>query len=229
MAQIKTSFEVSLRPNTILADTILDIARASDGLSQLYHGILGDLVLPDFPNAVVEDKTISAWTTDWWRWALQAPAGQGPLDSSDPAATHYNNDGKIFFIAGGLDATITVSADKPILFPMVNIFDTEGPSIIETDPGFQGSYDAEAQRVTNLGQANVTDAFAKITKDGHTLVDIRWPLSSFSPKRAISSRLVPLRTKATSRASWRSTAACRCRQRSAFHPIVGGLADAERP
>ena len=179
MAQAQSFFNVLYH-----TETISDIVNAFAELPSLYQHVIDNLVLPDLPNTVVDGKTISAWTTDWWQWALQAPAGQGPLDSAESAATHYNNDGKIFFIAGGPDATITVAAGKPILFPMVNIFDTEGPGLPPSDPGFQGSYDAASKRVTDLGQANITDAFAKITKDGHTLLNIRWPLSAFFAEKS---------------------------------------------
>jgi hypothetical protein len=154
----------------------------SDASNALASGITQDSVHVIDPSAVVRGQTIADWTENWWRWALQAPAGNGPLDSPSPQATHFNNNGEIFFIAGGPDATITVPTDKPILLPMINAFDTEGPGI-ETIPGFQasgrGSFADEAKFVTNLEQNSIYNAFARITTpDGRTLLDLQWPNSS---------------------------------------------------
>ena len=127
------------------------------------------------PDSIVRGETIAEWTGNWWTWALQAPLGNGPLNSTSPAATHYNNDGKMFFIAGGQNATITVPNGTPILFPLINAFDTEGPGI-ETIPGFvaggNGSYADESLLVTNLAQQSIYDAHATLTKDGQTLLDV---------------------------------------------------------
>jgi len=136
------------------------------------------------PDGVVADadtfvagQTISQWTQDWWKWALQAPAGAGPLDN---AANQSVNQGKMVFIAGVYDATVHAPAHEPILFPMVNAYDTEGPGI-ETIPNFvadgRGSYADEARYVSNLEQRAIYDAYAKLTKDdgaGHdrTIFDV---------------------------------------------------------
>jgi hypothetical protein len=161
---------------TGLSFDTLDVTRTPGDVGQ------DDSIRVFNPDAIVDGKSIAQWTENWWQWALQAPAGNGPLDSSSPEATHFNNNGKIFFIAGGPNATITVPMDKPILFPMINAFDTEGPGI-ETIPGFQasgrGSFADEAKFVTNLEQNSIYDAFATITTpDGRTLLDIQWPKSS---------------------------------------------------
>ena len=65
-------------------------------------------------------------------------------------------------------------AYTPILFPMINAFDTEGPEI-ETIPNFvsdgRGSYADEARFVTDLFQSSIYDAHATLTTDpgnGHT-------------------------------------------------------------
>src|SRR4051794_4059739 len=125
----------------------------SDASDALASGVAQNPIHVIDPSAVVRGRTIADWTENWWQWALQAPAGNGPLDSPSPQATHLNNNGKIFFIAGGPNATIMVPTDKPILFPMINAFYTEGPGI-ETIPGFQasgrGSFADEARFVTNL-------------------------------------------------------------------------------
>ncbi|HET7882094.1 MAG TPA: hypothetical protein VFL55_14500 [Acetobacteraceae bacterium] len=154
-----------------------DILRAADFDGRGHaHGIQ-----IEEPDAVVDGKTIAEWTEDWWRWALQAPSDYSSLTSPLPRATHLNNDGKIFFIAGGPNATITVPANTPILFPMINLFDTEGPGIQEEIPGFVergGSFADMANEVADLFQNNIVDAHAKIMKDGKTLLDVHSPESA---------------------------------------------------
>jgi hypothetical protein len=121
--------------------------------------------------------TIAEWTESWWKSAVQAPAGAGPLDSVSHQLTHQ---GKMTFIAGVFDATIRAPAQNPILFPMINAYDTEGPGI-ETIPNFvaddRGSYADEARYVTDLVQNSIYDAYARLTKDpgtGHaqTIFDV---------------------------------------------------------
>jgi hypothetical protein len=120
------------------------------------------------PDAIVSGHTIAQWTENWWKWALQAPAGAGPLDSASHQST---NQGKIVFIAGSFDATIHAPAQTPILFPMINAYDTEGPGI-ETIQNFvadhRGSYADEARYITDLAQHSIYDAYAKLTKDAGT-------------------------------------------------------------
>ena len=92
------------------------------------------------PDTFVLGHTIADWTESFWRSTVQAPAKAGPLDSASPQWSHQ---GKMTFIAGisnsgtgGVsDATIQAPAQSPILFPMINAFDTEGPGI-ETIPNF---------------------------------------------------------------------------------------------
>jgi hypothetical protein len=126
-----------------------------------------DSVVAD-PDNVVFGRTIAQWTENWWRSALQAPAGAGPLDS--PAHQAFGH-GPMVFIAGVSDATMHISAHDPILFPMINAYDTEGPNI-ETLPNFvahgRGSYADEARLITDLAQSSIYDAYARLTKDPGT-------------------------------------------------------------
>jgi hypothetical protein len=92
-------------------------------------------IIPENPDATVAGKTILEWTQDWWRWALQSPFETSPQNLDSGHAIPFFDNGSIFFIAGGTDATINVPANEPILFPMINAFDTEGPGI-ETIAGF---------------------------------------------------------------------------------------------
>ena len=126
---------------------------------------------------VVSGHTIAKWTENWWQWALQAP--NGPFNSDSQSI----GQGRMTFIAGEFNdpnlasATIHASAYTPILFPMINAFDTEGLSNpkLETIPNFvndgRGSYADEARFVTNLFQRSIYDAHATLTMDagnGHT-------------------------------------------------------------
>jgi len=131
---------------------------------------------------VVAAKTISEWTKDWLRWGLQAPNNpdQNPLLDDDGAAAGFNNDGPVFFIAGGFNnpslitRTFEVPANTPILFPMISAFDTEGPGI-ETLPGFPGSYADEAAYITGHALDSIYKGYVKLTNadSGKPLLNIR--------------------------------------------------------
>src|SRR5262245_36896873 len=103
-----------------------------------------DNVVAD-PDTIVAGHTVAQWTQYWWKWQLQAPAGAGPLDSASYQSINLD---EMVFIAGNFDATIHAPAHTPILFPMINVYDTEGPGI-ESISGFaadgRGSYADEAK------------------------------------------------------------------------------------
>ena len=111
------------------------------------------------PDTVVLGRTIAEWTENWWKSALQAPTGAGPLDS---AAHQTFGHGPMTFLAGERDATVRISVHDQILFPMINAYDTEGPGI-ETLPNFvadgKGSFADEARFVTDLVQNSIYDAY----------------------------------------------------------------------
>jgi hypothetical protein len=147
------------------------------------------------PNATVDCRTIAQWTEDWLRWIAHAPADTppgtpfgpapgGPAGSPDYALV--DNSGPVFFLYGGdwgtpssaspAVPTIDVPAWKPILVPLINAFDIEGPGI-ETIPGFvedgRGTYADEARYVTDLAEQSIYQAHLTITaSDGHTVLDL---------------------------------------------------------
>lgn len=129
-------------------------------------------------DTIVKGETIAQWTADWWQSALQAKAGAGPLDNPQDAA--WSTNGKVYFISGGsgsgYNTTITIPEGKPILLPMINSFDTEGPGIPETISGFVsgglGSYADEARYVTRVFQDNIQSAYATLSQNNKTLLDI---------------------------------------------------------
>ena len=56
-------------------------------------------VLPS--DAVVDNKTISEWTAEWWKWVYPQPLNQQPLlDSDGSRAANGQPGGSIFFLAG---------------------------------------------------------------------------------------------------------------------------------
>ena len=81
-------------------------------------------ILP--PNASVAGKSIQDWTAAWWIWVLQSPAATNPLLDTTGAFANVNNDGPVFFIAGNTATrSFDVPAGRPILLPMINLFDVE--------------------------------------------------------------------------------------------------------
>src|SRR5215471_10515936 len=87
-------------------------------------------------NAAIAGESVSQWTGDWWTWALQSPANQNPVLDQTGAFANVNNNGPVFFIAGDfggdVERTFTVPAGKPLLVPLLNAFDVEGPGIAPT-------------------------------------------------------------------------------------------------
>jgi hypothetical protein len=78
------------------------------------------------PGAVVAGKSIADWTADWWTWSLQAPLAANPLSDTTGASANQNNNGPVFFIAGNTATrNFDVPAGRPILLPMINLFDVE--------------------------------------------------------------------------------------------------------
>lgn len=87
------------------------------------------------PDASVAGKSVAEWTAEWWTWAAQAPAAQSPIGDTTGAFANVNNNGPVFFIAGSdglsgaLSRSFEVPAGKPVLLPMINLFDTEPAEI----------------------------------------------------------------------------------------------------
>ena len=81
------------------------------------------------PDGSFAGKSIVDWTADWWTWALQSPAATNPLLDATGAFANVNNDGPVFFVAGTVSGStprsFEVPAGKPILLPIINLFDVE--------------------------------------------------------------------------------------------------------
>jgi len=145
-------------------------------------------------NAVVHGQTIAQWTEDWLKWVAHAPAATPPgtpfgsapgFPEGSPANALVDNTQPVFFLYGGgwpapgsAPPTIDVPAHEPILLPLVNAFDIEGPGL-ETISNFvesgRGSFGDEATFVTNLEEKSIFSSFLTVTKVGQTepIIDIR--------------------------------------------------------
>jgi hypothetical protein len=122
------------------------------------------------PKDTVRGETIAQWTENWWQWAFQAPANGSALGYPAPQPVN----GKVFFIGANEGATINVPTGMPILVPMINAFDLEGPGI-PSDSTFDRPPPIAAKLFAQLYQAAITNAFLTITKDGQTLVNLQSP------------------------------------------------------
>jgi len=105
------------------------------------------------PGSTIAGKSIADWTADWFTWAWQAPVTSSPLLDTTGEFANENNNGPVFFIAGTAGGNAVRSFDvpggRPILIPMINLFDTLDPPAL-TDA------------IINDFLAHVTDAFAII-------------------------------------------------------------------
>jgi hypothetical protein len=93
----------------------------------------------DPTGSIVDGQTISDWTKDWWRWLVNGP--REPFNQSDDTTgllAYIHNDEPVFFLAGNdpfsgaasnATRTILVPHGKPVLVPLINSIDIEGPGI----------------------------------------------------------------------------------------------------
>jgi hypothetical protein len=83
------------------------------------------------PGAIVAGRSVADWTANWWTWGTQAPFAANPLLDTTGAFANQNNNAPVFFIGGNFtpNSVITrnfeVPAGRPILLPMINLFDFE--------------------------------------------------------------------------------------------------------
>ncbi len=82
--------------------------------------------------SIVDGKTITDWTQDWWNWIVDGP--KSPFNQSDDKTGllgYINNHGPVFFLAGNnpfstsgnnTNRYIVVSHDKEILVPLLNFY-----------------------------------------------------------------------------------------------------------
>src|SRR5438105_3400233 len=123
------------------------------------------------PNdAVVDGKSLSEWTVEWWKWVFAIHTNENPefdLDGSR-AATHQS-DGPVFFVAGVItfsgSATrhFQVPAGKYLFFPVLNVY-SDNVNVIPPEP-------IEQLRADNAAFLDaITDLKARI--DGVAVPDL---------------------------------------------------------
>ena len=92
-------------------------------------------------DAVVNGETLTNWTIDWWRAVALSPAGDNLVNTGAGFDPYMNKtDSGMFFLGGtfggAAERTFTVPAGEPLLIPIVNVVDIEGPGVpgSPTDP-----------------------------------------------------------------------------------------------
>jgi hypothetical protein len=87
-------------------------------------GAQAGVIDPDDPTKWVDGKPQSAWTADWWQWAMSFPFASSPMFDGDGSRAGYGNTGPVFFVAGAFGGDYTrkfnVPAGKPLFVPVVN-------------------------------------------------------------------------------------------------------------
>lgn len=118
-------------------------------------------------DSIVDGKTITDWTAEWWKWIIRGPADPfNPSDDRTGLLSYIHNNGPVFFLAGdnpfsgagnNADRTIVVSHDKEILVPVRNYIDIEGPGIT---PAAQGT---NYKQIVDKTLADIVEDPNKIT------------------------------------------------------------------
>jgi hypothetical protein len=129
-------------------------------LAQAAHALT---ILP--PGSVVEGKSISEWTEEWFIWAFQAPSATSPISDPTGAFANQDNSRPVFFIAGTGGGTATrrfaVPGGRPVLVPLLNFFDTE-PAELFDPPITLAERQAKADEFVAAFRSAVVDVFASI-------------------------------------------------------------------
>jgi hypothetical protein len=66
-------------------------------------------------NAVVEGKSVSAWTAEWWKWVGERSIDENPLDDPTGKYATVGNDDEVFFVAGPRVVTIDPNSEPPVI------------------------------------------------------------------------------------------------------------------
>ncbi len=75
-------------------------------------------------DSVVDGKTVSEWTAEWWKWVYAQPTNQLPLlDPNGSLATNGQPGGSVFFLAnialpGSVTRALSVPEGSYLLFPL---------------------------------------------------------------------------------------------------------------
>ncbi|MFL5253865.1 MAG: hypothetical protein ACJ8AI_13400 [Rhodopila sp.] len=146
------------------------------------------------PWEIVDGKTISQWSRDWFQWVASAdattpvgapfgtyPAPDGQVHAASAAFGTVGQDGPVFFLYGGpwgapnpsasnlaLDPTINVPVGKDILAPLINGVEAEtGKAADSTLPEWPSThlpYSVEAKFVPALVNLSIDEAHLSVAK-----------------------------------------------------------------
>jgi hypothetical protein len=144
------------------------------------HGqdLTGGAFIAD-PDTIVAGRTITDWAAKWTTWGLQAPADSNPLTDTTGQFAGTDNGGKIFFIAGPINATadtppsertFNVPLGKTLMIPVITVFATEGKGIPASKPEFGTHYRAEVNSELQDWDNN-SSLFASV--DGQAIHNLR--------------------------------------------------------
>jgi hypothetical protein len=134
----------------------------------------------DAPGAIVDGRSISSWTKDWWSWIINGP--HDPFNQSDDKIgllSFINNGRPVFFLAGNnpftgagnnTDRVIVVPHDKPVLVPVLNFIDVEGPGI--TPPAAGTDYRALVDQTLASLLQTVNPTTLHVSIDGKAVPDL---------------------------------------------------------
>jgi hypothetical protein len=126
-------------------------------------------------SGVVDGQTISKWTEDWWKWALNSPTDNNPFNGSGSMGANQNPGSPVFFVETTQSQDFTVSAGKALLIPLINLVDTapeylppHGSGAVSNSDAIHSTQNAHIKAFDN-GLSNLS---ATITPDGGSPISI---------------------------------------------------------
>ena len=98
------------------------------------------------------------WTAKWWQWVASNPQDKNPANDNSSAGIYQQPDYPLYFLTGGYNAalnrTVTIPADKGIMFPVFNTevssYKANIPSVAE-ELQLRAYAQSETYYVTYLG------------------------------------------------------------------------------
>ena len=105
---------------------ILIISLATSVLADAALASEDNLGIAPIGSKIITVKTYADLGSEWWQWAVQAPATDNPLRDEDGSNCRVGQEGPVWFLAGTLGSgkptvrTCEVPGGKAIFFPMIN-------------------------------------------------------------------------------------------------------------
>jgi len=131
--------------------------------------VADDVAIEDYvvaPDASVADLDLSDYANLWWQWAYSTPPDQGAVTDTSGARCDVNQDGPVWFLAGGfgtskIERTCTIPAGKHVFFPVINMI---------VYPSNDGDIDCDSAKA-NAAANNSRYVFIRVNLDGSELKD----------------------------------------------------------